>query len=385
MKRTLQLAWRQIGKEKIRLAVALAGVAFAVILVSMQLGFRSSVYASAVRLHENMRYDLVMISPATPFIGFPESFTRRRLHQVLAEDGVDDVTPVYLRPGFWKNPWSFNSRSLLVIGFDPAHDIFALDAVSRNLSSLKLPDVVLFDMASRPEFGPVASVFGTTGQVTAELNHRRVDIADLYELGTSFGIDGSVITSDLNFQRIFPDSSAGHIQLGLIHLRPDTDILEVRKHLESALDRDIQILTRDQFINREVDYWGSTTPIGYVFGFGAIMGLIVGCVVVYQILFADVMEHSVEYATLKAIGYKNNDLSSLVLAEAAILGVLGFFPGFLISLVLYRVTTEATQLPLEMSLPTGLAVFILTIGMCAVSGLIALRKVRATDPAEVFS
>ena len=147
----------------------------------------------------------------------------------------------------------------------------------------------------------------------------------------------------------------------------------------------MRILNRDQFIQREVDYWASTTPIGYVFGFGAIMGLIVGCVIVYQILFADVMEHSVEYATLKAIGYRNIDLSRLILAEASILGAVGFVPGLIVSLGLYRITAEATQLPLEMSVMRAVVVFLLSFGMCAISGLIALRKVHAADPAEVFS
>lgn len=384
MNRLFQLAWRQISKEKTRLIVALGGVSFAVVLVSMQLGFRGSVYTSAVRLHQKMDYDLVMLNPATPFIGFSESFTRRRLYQALAADGVMDVTPVYLRPGFWKNPWEFNSRSLLVIGFDPAHDILRIDDVSRNLDQLKVPDVVLFDRASRPEFGPVAQVFEKVKTVSAEINNRHIRVIDLYELGTSFGIDGSVITSDLNFQRIFPDRPPGFIELGLIHLEPDADIAAVQALLVQFLERDVLILTRDQFIQREADYWGSTTPIGYVFGFGAIMGLIVGSVIVYQILYADVMEHSVEYATLKAIGYRNVDLSMLVLAEAGILGVLGFLPGFIVSLGLYSIATEATRLPLEMSLLRAFLVFMLTLSMCAISGLIALRKVRATDPAEVF-
>ena len=385
MSKLFRLAWRQVSKEKARLIVALAGVSFAVVLVSMQLGFRGSVYASAVRLHQQMNYDLVMLNPATPFIGFPESFTRRRLYQVLAVDGVEDVTPVYLRPGFWKNPWEFNSRSLLVIGFDPTHDVFQIEAVSGNLDRLKLSDVALFDRASRPEFGPVAQVFEEEKIVAAEINNRLISVIDLYELGTSFGIDGSVITSDLNFRRIFPDRSPGFIELGLVHLKPDADIAAIQAQLVDSLERDVLILNREQFIQREADYWSSTTPIGYVFGFGAIMGLIVGCVIVYQILFADVTEHSVEYATLKAIGYRNVDLSGLVLSEAAILGVLGFIPGFIVSLVLYSVTTEATRLPLEMSVLRASTVFLLTLAMCGISGMIALRKVRAADPAEVFS
>lgn len=385
MNRVFQLAWRQMFKEKVRLAIAIAGVAFAVILVAMQVGFRSSMYASAVRLHEALRYDLVLLSPSTPFIGYPESFTRRRLYQALTTEGVSGVTPVYIRPGFWKNPWDYNSRSLLVIGVDPSHDVFEIPTVSQNLNVLKTSDQVLFDLASRPEFGPVASYFGRGGEVSAEINNRRVTVSGIYELGTSFGIDGSVITSDLNFQRIFSDNGPGRIQLGLVSLRSDADPNTVASDLRLALERDVLILTAEQFKQREINYWSSTTPIGFVFGFGALMGLIVGCVVVYQILFADVSEHIVEYATLKAIGYENRDLSGMVLAEAVILGVLGFVPGLLVSLALYRATAISTRLPLDMSASTALAILALTIGMCALSGLIALRKVRTADPADVFA
>ncbi len=384
MARSVPLAWLQLTREKLRLLVALAGVAFAVILVSMQLGFRSAVYDSAVRYHRHLQYELVMVNPKTPFIGFPESFTRRRLYQALGDAEVASVTPIYIQQAFWKNPWTFDSRNILVVGFDPSRDVLDLPGIRAHLDTLELPDVVLFDARSRPEFGPVAEAVGREGSLLAEVNDRRVTIVDLFRLGTSFGIDGSLVTSDLNFLRLFPHRSAGRIDLGLVHLTPGADPERVQKRLQGALERDVLVLTRGSFIAREVGYWGTTTPIGYVFGFGAIMGLVVGGVIVYQILFADVSEHLAEYATLKAMGYTNRRLSGLVLQEAAMLALLGFAPGLLASLVLYRVTEEATRLPLSMTAGRVVAVLALTLVMCGVSALMALRKVRSADPAEVF-
>jgi putative ABC transport system permease protein len=385
LKQKIPVAWLQLSKEKVRLTIALAGVAFAVILVSMQLGFQSSMYVSAVRYHNLFQYDLVMLSPSTPFIGYPDSFSRRRLIQSLAMDGVEAVTPVYMQQAQWKNPWQHNSRGLLVIGFDPSHDVLAIGGVQQNLNLLKLQDTALFDAASRPEFGPVAAQFQQQGEVVAEVNDRRIRVPALFRLGSSFGIDGSLVTSDLNYQRIFPDRPPGFIELGLIHLRDNADPVAVRQVLVAALEQDVKILTRQEFIDRELEYWRTTTPIGYVFGFGAIMGLIVGCVIVYQILFADVSEHQAEYSTLKAMGYKNSSLSWIVLNEAAILAVLGYLPGLLITFGLYHVMAEATSLPIEMTLGRGLTVLFMTLGMCGISGLLALRKVRSTDPAEVFT
>jgi len=385
LKQKIPLAWLQLSKDKSRLTIALAGVAFAVILVSMQLGFQSSMYDSAVRYHLRFQYDLVMLSPSTPFIGFPESFSRRRLYQALAAEEVEDVTPVYLRQAQWKNPWRRVRRNIFVVGFDPSHDVLAISGVRENLALLKLPDTALFDSASRPEFGPVAEKFQQQGEVVTEVSDRRITVAALFQLGSSFGVDGSLVTSDLNYLRIFHDRSAGFIELGLIHLADDVDPLLVQQRLMNALEKDVVILTRQQFIDRELEYWSTTTPIGYVFGFGAIMGLIVGCVIVYQILFADVSEHRAEYATLKAMGYKNSSLSWMVLNEAVILAVLGFLPGLGVTAFLYHVMAEATSLPIVMTLERGLTVFSLTLGMCALSGLMALRKVHSTDPAEVFS
>jgi putative ABC transport system permease protein len=382
--RRIPLAWLQLTRDKLRLLVALAGVSFAVILVSMQLGFRGAVYDSAVRYHRQLRYDLVMVNPKTPFIGFPESFTRRRLYQVLADTEVEQVTPVYIQQALWRNPWEFNSRNVLAFGFDPSRDVLSLAGVRNRLEALKLPDVAVFDAASRPEFGPVARAVRRSGSLVAEINDRRITIVGLFELGTSFGIDGSLVTSDLNFQRLFPDRSPGRIDLGLIQLKAGASPGVVRERLESSLERDVLVLTRAAFIEREFEYWGSTTPVGYVFGFGAIMGLIVGGVIVYQILFADVSEHLAEYATLKAMGYTNRRLSRVVLQEAGILAAMGFVPGLLVSVALYRVTAQATRLPLVMSPDRALVVFALTVGMCGVAALMALRKVRSADPAEVF-
>jgi putative ABC transport system permease protein len=354
------------------------------VLVSMQLGFRRAMYESAVRYHERFRYDLVMVNPKTPFIGFPESFTRRRLYQALGAEEVEAVTPVYIQQAFWKNPWEHSARNILVVGVDPAQDVLELPGVRRNLQHLKLPDVALFDAASRPEFGPVVEAVLRYGSVVTEVNDRRISVIGLFDLGTSFGIDGSLATSDLNFLRLFPDRLPGLVDLGLIHLREGADEAAVQGRLEVALERDVRILTRAGFVGREVDYWGSTTPIGYVFGFGALMGLAVGGVIVYQILFSDISEHMAEYATLKAMGYTNRRLSRLVLQEATILAVLGFLPGLLIALGLYRITARATRLPLEMTAELALGLLLLTFAMCGISGLVALRKVRAADPAEVF-
>lgn len=381
----VRLAGLQLGHQKLRTLAAILGVAFAVILIFVQLGFQRALYDSSVRWHTALGYDLAMISPKTTYIVNPPGFARSRLYQALGFPGVAAVSPVMISIARWRNPENpIATRNIFVMGFDPTAAGFALAGEAAQVARLRMPDRVLFDRLSREEFGPVERMLADAGAVGTEINGRDVKVAGLFELGTSFGIDGSVLTSDLNFRRIFPERNASQIEIGLISLEPGADAATVRDAIVAGIPGDVRLLTREEFIRHEVDYWSNSTPIGYVFGLGVAMGLAVGCIVVYQILFSDVQDHLREYATLKAIGYTNFYLSAVVLGEALLLAVLGYLPGLGLGLLVYDQAAAATNLPLAMTTERGLMVFGLTALMCAGSALLALRKLRAADPAEVF-
>jgi putative ABC transport system permease protein len=378
------IGWLQLRHKPLRLMVALAGIAFAVLLIMMQLGFRSALFESAVRFHERLDYDIALFSPDSVFIVRPQPFSIRRLYQALGFEGVADVTPVYIFPSVWKNPWNNERRSINTIGFPPSHPLLDLDGFDAARELLRRQDVVLFDRGSRPEFGPVAERVAAGETVVTEINDREIEVVGLFEMGTSFGIDGTVITSEDNWLRLFPERPRNEIQLGLIRLREGSDADRVRDALATYLPDDVLVLTRRQFVERETDYWNAATPIGYIFAFGAIMGFVVGAIIVYQILFADVSEHLNEYATLRAIGFRNRFVSGIVLQQAVILAVLGYLPGVAIVWWLYGRAAAATNLPLYVTQDRAVTVFLLTLAMCAISALLAVRKVRRLDPAEVF-
>jgi len=378
------LGWLQLRHKPLRLAVALLGIAFAVLLIMMQLGFRSALFESAVRFHERLDYDIALFSPDSVFIVRPQPFSIRRLYQALGFDAVAEVTPVYIFPSVWKNPWNNDRRGINTIGFQPDHRLLDIEGFDDLRVFLRRQDVVLFDRGSRPEFGPVAATLDSGKPVVTEINDREVVVVGLFDMGTSFGIDGTVITSDDNWLRLFPDRPRNEIQLGLIRLKDGRDPDGVRDALADYLPSDVLVLTRQQFVQREKDYWNSATPIGYIFAFGAIMGFVVGAIIVYQILFADVSEHLNEYATLRAIGFPNRFVSGIVLQQAAILALLGYLPGIAIVYWLYDKAAAATNLPLYITQERALTVFLMTLAMCAMSALMAVRKVRRLDPAEVF-
>jgi putative ABC transport system permease protein len=378
------LGWRQLAHRPLRLLVALAGIAFAVLLIMMQLGFRSALFESTLRFHERFRYDIALFSPDSVFIVRPAPLSIRRLYQALGVEEVEAVSPVYIFPAVWKSPWGADRRSINAVGVDPDVDILDTPGFSENYAKLRAQDVVLFDAAARPEFGPVGESFRAGESITTEINDREVEVVGLVEIGPSFGIDGTILTSIDNWLRLFPDRPREDIELGLIQLAAGADPDAVAEKLRAYLPKDVLVLTKAEFVAREKAYWNGATPIGYVFAFGAIMGLVVGAIIVYQILFADVSEHLREYATLRAIGYRNRFVSGIVLQQAAILAVLGYLPGTAAASFLYSSAAAATRLPLHMTSDRAITVFLLTLGMCALSGFLALRKVRKLDPAEVF-
>jgi putative ABC transport system permease protein len=380
----MPLGWLQLRHRPLRLLVALAGIGFAVLLIMMQLGFRAALFESAVRFQQRLNYDIALFSTNSVFIVRPQPFSARRLYQALGDEAVESIAPVHIFPGVWKDPWTNDHRGINVIGFDP--DIDLLDAPGFNTTRhlLHHQDVVIFDQASRPEFGPVAKKFRDGEKIETELNDRRIRVVGLFRMGTSFGIDGSVMTSVDNWLRLFPSRSRNAIELGLIRLHPGADAITTRDRLRAYLPKDVLVMTKADFIEREKNYWASATPIGYIFAFGAIMGFVVGAIIVYQILFADVSEHLHEYATLRALGYPNRFISGILMQQAAILGVLGYFPGILLVWWLSAIAAAATHLPLYITPFRAITVFAMTLAMCAISALLAVRKVRRLDPAEVF-
>ena len=382
--RNAPLGWLQLRHKPLRLFVALAGIAFAVLLIMMQLGFRAALFESAVRFHERFRYDIALFSPDSVFIVRPQGFSIRRLYQALSIDEVAEIAPVYIFPATWKNPWTNGRRSINAVGINPQHDVLDAPGFSESQAATARQDAILFDDRSRPEFGPVGEAIAEQGKITTEVNNREVDVVGTFTMGTSFGIDGTIITSDDNWLRLFPDRSRNEIQLGLIGLADNADPVAVRDRLRNYLPKDVLVMTKQEFIERETAYWDSATPIGYVFFFGAVMGFVVGAIIVYQILFADVSEHLSEYATLRAMGYGNRFIVGIVMQQAVILAVLGFLPGVIVANWLYGNAAQATSLPVYLTLERGVTVFVMALAMCSLSGLLAVRKVSRLDPAEIF-
>jgi putative ABC transport system permease protein len=380
----LRLAWRQLRAEKGRLASAIAGVMFACVLVFMQLGFRSALFDSATALLQSMRADLFLMHPLTTASFKPETFPRARASQALALPEVGAAVPVYLAQASWRNPETGMRRAVQLIGFDTEAGVMDFPGLAPLADALKRPDTVAFDRRSRPEFGDMAKLLGERGPFEVQIGNRMMQVAGLVEIGPSFGADGNIVLSEVNFRRLVKERLVSAVDLVAIKLRPGTDVEAARQRLSELLPRDVIVLSQAELVAWERRYWEEATPIGFIFAFGSLMGLVVGMVIVYQILFSDIASHLREYATLKAMGYSNWYLGRAVLSAALILAALGFVPGFAVSSILYHVVGEGTYLPLDMDAERAIGVFGMIFAMCGLAGLLAMRKLRDANPADMF-
>ena len=383
-RRRIPLASLMLIRQPVRLAVALAGISFAGILMFMQLGFRDGLFDASVTVHRRFDADLVLISPRSTSSVSMAGFPRRRLIQTFADAEVEGITPVHWSLMLWRNPETRTTRSILALGFDPEDSFLMNPDLSVEAALLSQKGRVLFDERSRPEFGPVADWFRDGRTVESEISGNRVRVAGLVAIGTSFGADGNLLTSSETFLDLMPNKAQGSIELGLIRLRPGADPAAVQARLTKLLPSDVRVLTKQRFIDFEQNYWRTSTSIGFIFSLGAAMGFVVGCVIVYQILYTDVSDHLPEYATLMAMGYRVDTLLGVVVRQGLLLAVIGYLPAYLAGQGLFWLVRDTTRLPVGMDFTRAFTVFTMILVMCMLSAGLAMRRLVDADPAEIF-
>ena len=384
IKNRTPLGWLQLKHDKIKMLTALSGIAFADILMFMQLGFKDALFTTNTQYPRLVNGDVVLLSTQATNFNELYTFPRRRLYQAMDVPGIESTEPVYIGSLNWRNPQTKEKTSMMVMGFDPERPAFNLPEVNRQLDKVKIPNTVLFDRASRGKYDEVIARVEGGKPVTTESDRTTLTIGGLFEVGASFADDGALITSDYNFLRLFPKKEQGTVSLGVVNLEPGQDALAARQALNAYLPDDVEAYTHEEYVEKELAYIQNRSPIGFVFTLGTTMGFIVGIVIVYQVLSTDVNDHMAEYATFKAMGYKNSYLLFVVFEEALILSIAGFLPSTILALGLYRLTAAATALPIVLPISRAIIVFILTMFMCGVSGAIATRKLQSADPADIF-
>jgi putative ABC transport system permease protein len=372
------LAWRILTYDRRRTALALIGIFMAILLVFVELGFFDAVPRGGLLLYDNMSFDLLLTSDQYEYQAQPGVFQLSQLQRVRSSPDVDGAAPIYFGFAKWKSGEADLWPDVFMIGFDPASHIFIPDSINRQTAVLDRIDTVLVDSSTRPIFGPLS-----TGRAV-EIDDHKVMIGGQYVLGTGFMGLGVVLTSTANFARLFPQRGSAIVNLGAIRLKAGVDPGRAAGDLEKLSGAGTRILTRQELNAHETAYWTTRTSVGIIFGSGLLISLVVGIMIVYQIVSTQVGRQLPQFATLKAIGYRDRSLTATVSAMSLLIVIAGFIPALAAALGLYSLIRQETLLPVMMSEMRLLAVFSAALGMAVISALLSVWVLRRADPADVF-
>jgi putative ABC transport system permease protein len=382
---TVPLAWRNLTADKRRLLRSTSGISFAVLLMLLQLGFRGAFLDSALAIIQEIDGDIFITSSTKFRFGRKDAFSYRDLYAARAVEGVQSARPIYgeWMVSAWKNPQTQKTYNVQVLAFDPDQPVFLFPEIADRIEQLKQPDTAMFDQRSRRFLG------AADDGVDTELARRRIHVVGSFSLGPDFTTDGTVIMSDWNFRKFFPafQSATGDlndVEVGVIKVRPDSSIGTVQRALIQSLPNNISVRTKAQLIALEIAFQNGVSPVGPIFMLGTAIGFIVGLMISYQILFTELSDQLPQYATLKAIGYQNSYLVRVVLVQSTFYGIVGFLPAWILGIIIFRVIGDIALLPMHLSAGIALGTLALTVGMCVLSGILAVRRVRDADPAELF-
>jgi len=387
--RRIPLAWHNLTHDRRRLLAAVSGITFAVLLMFLERGFQNALFDSTVEVIRLLDAKIVLVNRAQYALPAQQRFSRLRIDQAKGCPGVASVHPVFIETYYsvLKRP-GHKGYPIRVIGLEPGEPIFTSPAINRAAADLKLPESALIDDKSKAKYGFNSTSPRALSAEDAELANRTVRLVGTFELGTDFANDGNLIMSDANFARYFPRRHPGDplsvVDLGVVQLQPDADVLKVQQTLRAMLPNDVAVYTKQEMIEHERQFWHASTPVGFIFALGTLMGFVVGVVICYQVLYASIADHVDQFATLRAMGYPSRYFIGVVLCEAVYLSLLGFVPGLLLAMGAFYALGEYTGLLLVLTLPRVAFVYFLALVMCTLSGCLAMRKVLAVDPAELF-
>lgn len=378
------LGWSQLSHGRSRMIVALVGVSVTVLLMLIMLSIRDMVIQSSLHVPASLKGDLIVLSPRTQSLMRAAPFPRRFLNRLQGINAVDRVSAVYVENARWVNPWTKQEHLIRVYGMELTEDILGLTGIDPSDPALRTADTAIFDRLSRPNFGPVVQEVLAERPVSVEVNGRRITVCGVTLAGITVGVDGNLFTTHANFQRLFPGPTAAACNIGVVRLQPGFDSQRVREIAQQILGTEARVLTRERMIEEERDYMRKNDPVDFLMNMIAGVAFFVGMIIVYQILYSDVVAHLAQFATLKAIGFGNGFLLRIIISEGVILSLIGFGPGLGAAHVLTRLTGNVIQLPVEITADRVVVALALTVAMCVIAAAAAVRKLTQADPADVF-
>ena len=379
----LPIGWLQLTHSRTRFAAALAGVAFANVLVFVQLGIMNSMATATLRPYSFLQADIMISASDSNALSDGGNVARQWMLQAMARPDVTAGMGLFLANVNWQRAAA--TVGLTTFGIDPAQPGFLSPDIAARIGPLQVQMAGLLDRLSRGLPREEAAGIRPQSPLSFETSGKTLTLYDTFAGGGGFGGDGYMMVSDQTFLALFPARQSAAPDHILLQLRPGADPEKVSHDLRDLIsDKTLRIRSFAQAAQDDLSYQQTRRPTGVIFGFGVIIGVLVGIVIVYQVLSTDVADHMREYATFKAMGYGQGFFLGIVLEEALILGLFGFIPGAIVATGMLTLMGKLTTLPLAMTPGMIIAVFAGTLVFSTVSGAIATRRLAGADPADLF-
>jgi putative ABC transport system permease protein len=369
------LAQRNLFHDKVRLAVTLTGIVFAVVLIVVELGLFVGFTVTTSNLIDNSGADLWVTSKHVPYVEQGVPFSERKVYQVRAVPGVAKAEKLITRWVEWKRP-DGRQESVQVVGLNVDESLGRpWNLVQGRVEDLKRPDAIIMDGIYRQKLGV------DHAEQLFEINGKRARVVGFTQGIRAFTTSPYVFTTFKRAQEYanVADDQTTYI---LVKLAPGANAEQVRHEI---LDRvkDVDVVTNREFSRMTQFYWMFTTGAGVAVLLAALLGLVVGFVVVAQTIYATTMDHLREFGTLKAMGAPNSYVYKVIIKQAAISAVIGYLLGMIVSVFVVHASQKGGAAIL-MPTPMAIGMFFLTLFMCIGAALVSINKVTRLDPAVVF-
>lgn len=369
------LAQRNLFHDKVRLAVTLTGIVFSVVLIVVQLGLFLGFTTATSNLIDHSGADLWITSKNVPYVEQGVAFSERKLNQTRAVPGVVDAQKIIARWTQWKRH-DGGEESVQIVGLN-VDDILERpwNLVEGHVEDLKSPDAIILDELYKQKLGVtrVGEVF--------EIGGHRARVVGFTRGIRSFTTSPYVFTTFKNAQS-YTGMREDQTLFILVKVAPGAKIEDVRRGILAAV-KDVEVYTTAQFSHMTTFYWMFTTGAGVAVLIAAVLGLVVGFVVVAQTIYATTMDHVREYGTLKAMGAPNGYIYKVIMKQAAVSAVIGYGLGMIVSVFVVRASQEGGA-AIMMPMPMAVSMFFVTLVMCVGAALVSINKVTRIDPAMVF-
>jgi putative ABC transport system permease protein len=371
-----KLARRNLFHDRLRLVATVIGIVFSIVLVTVQLGLYLGFGRMVTTMIDHASGELWIMPAGTKSFEDPSPLDERKRFTALSVTGVTDVTSVVIGFAEWRLPGG-GTTPVFVIGSDVrGPGLHPWNVVAGNTDALSVPNTVAADQTYFDRLG----IKGLGA--TAEIRGQKVEVVAVTKGIRSFTTTPYVFTS-LDRARSYTGTSAAKANFLLVQLAPKADVEGVRTKLRASLT-DVEVLTQAEFHDRSREFWLFDTGAGAALFAGALLGMIVGTVIVAQTLYSSTKDHINEFATLRAIGSSGGYIHTVIIWQALINAVIGFSIAAGIGVVIVRMTAESA-LPILMTPGLTIGLFALTVFMCVISAISAIIKVMRIDPAMVFT